>query len=50
MYKNSGGMMERFDWVANVNEAIARRKEDGLTQKKHAALAGVSIPTMICIS
>ncbi|PKP68071.1 MAG: transcriptional regulator, partial [Alphaproteobacteria bacterium HGW-Alphaproteobacteria-5] len=30
-----------------VDEAKRRRKAEKLTQKEHAALAGVSIPTMI---
>lgn len=47
MYKDFGGIMEQFDWVGIVNEAIVRRQEEGLSQKKHTALAGVSIPTMI---
>ncbi len=40
-------MMEQFNWIGMVNEAITRRREERLSQKKHAALAGVSIPTMI---
>ena len=47
MYKNPRRIIEQFNWVALVKEAITRRKEEGLSQKKHAALAGVSIPTMI---
>lgn len=35
------------DWKEIVVEALAKRKSLGFTQKKHAALAGVSIPTMI---
>ena len=47
MYKNPRRITEQFNWVALVKEAITRRQEEGLNQKKHAALAGVSIPTMI---
>lgn len=36
-----------LNWPALVNEAKRRRKAERLTQKEHAALAGVSIPTMI---
>lgn len=36
-----------LDWRALVDEAIRRRKADGLTQKDLAALAGVSPPTVI---
>ena len=42
--------MERnlqLDWPAIVEEAIARRKESGLTQKQLAVLVGVSKPTII---
>jgi transcriptional regulator with XRE-family HTH domain len=35
-----------LNWRDLVAEAIRRRKEEKLTQKEHAALAGVSIPTM----
>lgn len=37
----------QLDWPAIVNEAIARRKQQRLTQKQIATLAGVSIPTLI---
>lgn len=47
MYKDTDRMTERFNWKALVEEAIIRRREVGLSQKKHAALAGISIPTMI---
>jgi len=40
-------MIEPFDWPALVDEALNRRREEGLTQREHAALAGVSIPTLI---
>jgi transcriptional regulator with XRE-family HTH domain len=36
-----------FNWDALVAEAIRRRKAENLTQREHAALASVSIPTMI---
>lgn len=35
-----------IDWRAVVNEAIRRRKEEGLSQRDLAALAGVSAPTL----
>jgi transcriptional regulator with XRE-family HTH domain len=35
------------NWTALVTEAIRRRKAENLTQKEHAALASVSIPTII---
>ncbi len=41
--------MERnvqFNWQEIVKEAIARRKQQGLTQKQLAVLAGVSGPTV----
>ena len=34
-------------WQALVAEAIRRRKYEKLTQREHAALAGVSIPTIV---
>lgn len=37
----------KLDWHNVVKTALMTRKELGLTQKKHAALAGVSIPTMV---
>lgn len=37
---------EPLNWPALVAEALRRRKAEGLTQKQHAALAGVSVPTM----
>jgi len=33
-------------WQALVDEALRRRKAEGLTQRDHAALAGVSVPTL----
>ncbi len=35
-----------IDWRAVVDEAIRRRKDDGLSQRDLAALAGVSLPTV----
>jgi transcriptional regulator with XRE-family HTH domain len=35
-----------IDWRALVTEAIRRRKNEGLTQRSLAALAGVSVPTV----
>lgn len=46
MSETSGGIGP-LDWQALVDEAKRRRKAERLTQKEHAALAGVSIPTMI---
>lgn len=42
-------MLENFqklDWQSFIIETLRRRKAEGLTQKTHAALANVSIPTM----
>jgi DNA-binding XRE family transcriptional regulator len=36
----------RLDWQSLVEEAVKRRKEQKLTQKKLAVLAGVSGPTV----
>jgi len=36
----------RLDWQALVEEAVVRRKQQHLTQKQLAVLAGVSTPTM----
>ena len=36
-----------MDWRALVDEAIRRRKAEKLTQREHAALASVSIPTIV---
>src|SRR5580698_4439013 len=46
MFENSGGVGP-LNWSALVAEAIRRRKDEKLTQREHAALASVSIPTMI---
>ncbi len=43
----TAGGIGPLNWSALVAEAIRRRKAEKLTQKEHAALAGVSIPTMI---
>lgn len=45
MPKNPGGL-KPLNWQRLVEEALARRKMEGLTQREHAALAGVSIPTI----
>lgn len=36
-----------LNWQSLVREAIQRRKAEKLTQKEHAALASVSIPTIV---
>ena len=38
--------MTPIDWRNLVEETRRRRKADGLTQREHAALAGVSVPTL----
>lgn len=43
----TAGGISPLNWPALVAEAIRRRKAEKLTQKEHAALASVSIPTMI---
>jgi transcriptional regulator with XRE-family HTH domain len=40
------GTITSLDWRSLVSETLRRRKAEKLTQKEHAALAGVSIPTM----
>jgi len=40
------GRIAPIDWRALVAEAIRRRKSEKLTQREHAALASVSIPTI----
>jgi transcriptional regulator with XRE-family HTH domain len=42
----NSGRIELINWKSLVAEAIRRRKAEKLTQREHAALAGVSIPTM----
>lgn len=39
--------IELLNWKSLVAEAIRRRKAEKLTQRDHAALAGVSIPTIV---
>jgi len=39
--------MNGLNWSALVAEALRRRKAERLTQKEHAALADVSIPTIV---
>ncbi len=36
----------RLNWRALVDETLRRRKAEKLTQREHAALAGISVPTM----
>jgi len=45
MFENTGSVAP-FSWQRIVDEALRRRKVEGLTQKDHSALAGVSHPTM----
>lgn len=45
MLQNSRGV-NPLNWQLLINEALHRRKTEKLTQKEHAALAGVSIPTI----
>lgn len=35
-----------LNWRTLVDEALRRRKAEGMTQREHAALASVSVPTM----
>ena len=37
----------RIDWQSVVDEAVKRRKQQGLTQKQLAILVGISTPTLI---
>lgn len=46
MLKNPSGITA-IDWRGLVEEALRRRKAEKMTQKEHAALAGVSIPTIV---
>ena len=39
--------MNALNWPSVVQEALRRRKAERLTQKEHAALADVSIPTIV---
>ena len=45
MSQNPRGIVP-LNWRALVDEALRRRKAEGLTQREHAALASVSIPTI----
>jgi transcriptional regulator with XRE-family HTH domain len=45
MPENSRGVAP-LNWQRLVEEALARRKSEGMTQREHAALAGVSVPTI----
>lgn len=47
MRTSSGTVTFPLDWPALVEETLRRRRAEGLTQKEHAALAGVSVPTMV---
>lgn len=46
MFENPGGIGP-LNWPALVTEAIRRRKAEKMTQREHAALASVSVPTII---
>jgi transcriptional regulator with XRE-family HTH domain len=46
MSENLRGVVP-LNWTALVAEAIRRRKKEKLTQREHAALASVSIPTIV---
>jgi transcriptional regulator with XRE-family HTH domain len=41
------GRIAPIDWRTLVDEAIRRRKAEKLTQRDHAALASVSVPTIV---
>jgi hypothetical protein len=41
------GNIASVNWRALVREAIRRRRAEKLTQREHAALASVSIPTIV---
>jgi transcriptional regulator with XRE-family HTH domain len=45
--RQNPGEMTPVNWTALVAEAIRRRKAEKLTQREHAALASVSIPTIV---
>lgn len=47
MFENTDGRIAPLNWRALVSEAIRRRKSEKLTQREHAALASVSIPTIV---
>lgn len=46
MSQNFSGI-DALDWHKLVDEALHRRKAEKMTQKEHAALASVSIPTIV---
>src|SRR5947209_1955716 len=46
MPENSG-RISALNWRTLVDEALRRRKAEKLTQREHAALASVSIPTIV---
>lgn len=46
MSKNLSGI-DALDWRKLVEETLRRRKAEKMTQKEHAALASVSIPTIV---
>lgn len=46
MLENPRGVVP-FDWPALVAETLRRRKAEKLTQREHAALASVSVPTIV---
>src|SRR6266568_3045357 len=46
MPTHSGGIAP-INWRALVAEAVRRRKAEKLTQREHAALASVSVPTIV---
>ena len=41
------GRIAPLNWRALVDEALRRRKAEKLTQRQHAALASVSVPTIV---
>jgi transcriptional regulator with XRE-family HTH domain len=41
------GRVAPLNWRALVDEALRRRKAEKLTQRQHAALASVSVPTIV---
>jgi transcriptional regulator with XRE-family HTH domain len=41
------GRIELLNWKSLVAEAMRRRRAEKLTQREHASLAGVSIPTIV---
>lgn len=47
MPENPRGVVQPLDWPALVAETIRRRKDEGLTQAQHAALAGVGRTTVV---